>query len=227
MKKLFAALVIFALLCGGSSYWAWASEEKPATRELIIIVKPPPDKEGPKLSSNAYIMPDKMIVWKLSSVGYGDHSDLIDIFKVMDIKGSKKIQIILNNPGGAVFEGMAIAGLLQEKAKSGVEVEVRVYGLAASAATMVLVAGTPGKRFIEANALVMVHELMNFEFLSMKNVSEREKQAQIMRMIQENINRFVVAHTKVSAAELHKMVKDETWLNAQQAVKYGFADEVF
>jgi len=195
------------------------------THKVILLS---PERVGPKMPTFAYMLPDKTFVWKLfAGIGVSDHSDLIDIFKLMEISGSTKLQIVLNNSGGSVFDGMAIAGQIQEKVKSGYTVEVRVYGIAASAATLILVSGSKDHRFVERNSLVMIHELSTFEFLSIKNVSEKEKEVKILRMIQDNLARLMAEMTGMKLEDLKKLCKEETWLTPEQAVRQGFADKVF
>jgi ATP-dependent protease ClpP protease subunit len=221
MKKFFAFLLVLMLLV-----MAMPSGSVAEDNEISVVLKRDKDL-GPKLPSTAFIMPDKTMVYKLlAGIGTGDYSSLVDVFKVMEIVGSKNLQIILNSPGGSVFDGMALAGLIQEKVKSGYEVEIRGYGIIASAATLVMVSGTKGKRILDSNSFFMVHELSTFEFLSYKNVSEREKEAAINRAIQNKLNKFVAGLTGMNVEEFSKLCKEETWLDPARAVQLGFADKV-
>lgn len=224
MKKLLAALIILGLLA--VSPWAWYGYAEAAEGSFTITLEESKD-HGPKLPSNAFVMPDKTAVWKLlSGIGTADYSDLVNIFAVMDVVKSKNLTIILHSPGGSVFDGMALAGLIQEKVKGGYQVEIRGYGIIASAATIVMVSGTKGKRVLDPRAFFMVHELSTFEFLTYKNVSEREKDVKVSRMIQTKIEKFVASMTGMELSAFQKLCKDETWLEPDKAVSLGFADEV-
>jgi ATP-dependent protease ClpP protease subunit len=221
MKKYFYFLFILVFLSVAIPSVITAEDN-----EIAVVFKKDKDL-GPKLPHMAFLMPDKTTVYKLlAGIGTGDYSSLVDIFKVMEIVGSKKLQIILNSPGGSVFDGMALAGLIQEKIKEGYEVEIRGYGIIASAATLVMVSGTKGKRILDSNSFFMVHELSTFEFLTYKNVTEREKEAAINRMIQNKLNKFVAGLTGMGVDEFSKLCKEETWLDPSRAVELGFADKV-
>ena len=220
MKKLFSFLLVLTMLC-----FAVPSASLGVDGNITVTLQES-KKTGPQLPHTSFMMPDKTVVYKLlAGIGTSDYSDLVNVFRFMEIEQSKKLQVILNSPGGSLFDGMALAGLIQEKVKAGYEVEVRGYGIIASAATLIMISGTPGKRYMDPNSLLMVHELSVFEY-SYKNVSSKEKEVAILRFIQSNTNKFVARLTGIDPKKLEELCKEETWLDPARAVELGFADKV-
>lgn len=142
-------------------------------------------------------------------------------FKELD-----QIIIYINSPGGVVSSGVSLAMLLREQEETYKRTIIcKVYGEACSAASIVLAAGTKGHRFISKHGLIMVHELGEFAYGDEK-VQDAEHKAKVMRLMQKNLNEFLVTRILLSAKKLDTLVKDETWIRADKALTYGFVDAV-
>jgi len=176
--------------------------------------------------SNYYLASDTKGVIKVTSgitFTYEQVIDAVNFFKRFKVK---YVVVYLNSPGGDLFEGLAVGQFMRELESKGWTFEVRVNGLAASAASIILAAGSPGKRYMSKYAFLMVHELSVFEFLSYKNVSDKEKEARVLRGIQNDVNSFVAVCTGKTADFIYRIAKDETWVTAEKAVKFGFCGHV-
>jgi len=171
--------------------------------------------------SFCFVSNDTGVIKLTGAISSTEYGALIDAVHVFERKKVKRIKIYLTSPGGDVFAGLAIAGFLSNLS---VPVQIRAYGLVASAAVLVLVAGD--ERLIDRNALVMVHELAVLKFYSYENVTEKEKELEVLKTIQDKIVSFVAERTKTSPEELRKLCKEETWFDAQKALVYGFADRL-
>jgi ATP-dependent Clp endopeptidase proteolytic subunit ClpP len=146
--------------------------------------------------------------------------------KVFDRLKVNKIVIILNSPGGSVFDAIGFTQLMGEQKNKGIIVETRCYGLAASAAAIVISAGTKGHRYIAEGSFMMIHELSSFKFLSVESVSDTEKDAKIKRQIQDEIIAILARNTKLSKESLTSKCREESWFNAKTAIKWGFVDNI-
>jgi enoyl-CoA hydratase/carnithine racemase len=102
-----------------------------------------------------------------------------------------------------------------------ITVETMVDGLAASAATMIMVAGSPAK--VAANSVIMVH---NPWTMAIGNAAEMRKSAETLDTFQNAILATYQWKSPLSAAELTALMDAETWMSAEEAVANGFADEV-
>jgi len=140
-----------------------------------------------------------------------------------DLKGLGEVDTInlhINSPGGSVFDGIAIYQMLvQHKAA----INVYVDGLAASIASVIAMAGD--NIYIPKNAMLMVH---NPWTMAVGNASELRKQADDLDKIGQSMQESYLSKTngKLDQETLQKLLDDETWLSADDAVAYGFADEV-
>lgn len=132
------------------------------------------------------------------------------------------IRVHINSPGGDVFAAIGIANALREQAMSkGRTVETIVDGLAASAATIVMMAGS--KVTVSDNSLVMIH---NPWTIALGNAADMRKQADMLDQVTETIIATYLWHvTELSADDIRALMDAETWMDAADAITYGFATD--
>ena len=190
----------------------------------VFEAEPPP---YPVVSmSYRYFVQNGIGYYLLNGTVSGEFSQFIIASYFFQRYGVKHIVIYLNSPGGEVFEGLGFAQLMLDLQSKGITIEVRCYGLAASAAAIILAAGTLGHRYIADCSFVMVHELWVFKLFSVQSVSQVEKEAETMRKVQNTIIQMLANRTKLSPEELKRRCAAETWISAQQAIEWGFADHL-
>lgn len=130
-------------------------------------------------------------------------------------KTVNQINLRVNSGGGDVFDGISIYNRLkQHKAK----VTAYVDGLAASIASVIILAAD--EVVMGEGALVMIHKPWT---MAMGNSSDLEETIDRLNDVEEQILGIYQRNTKLDRSELRKMVAEETWLDANQAVEYGFA----
>lgn len=161
-----------------------------------------------------------------STITSSEFDNAVFVLQFFKSNGIKQVVIWLNSPGGSVFDALSIAYLLLDYQRDGSIVEVRCYGLAASAAVMILVSGSYGYRYLSKSSFVMVHELSVVKFLEVQSLSSIEKEATVMRKIQSSLIGFLASRTKMSYEDLVNKVKEETWIPADEAIRLGFADKL-
>jgi len=132
----------------------------------------------------------------------------------------KTIRVHINSPGGDVFAALNIANALRAQSDKGRKVETVVDGLAASAATLVMMAGAPVK--VSDNAVVMIHNPWSG---IMGTADELRKQAEVLDTLRDTIVTTYQWHVEMDAKDIKKLMDDETWMDADQAIEMGFADE--
>lgn len=128
------------------------------------------------------------------------------------------ITVEIASNGGDVFAGSEIYSLL--KAYQG-NVTVNIVGLAASAASMIAMAGD--KVNISPTAQLMIHKAWS---MTQGNSDDLNHESQVLDSIDQSIVNAYVAKTGLDADKIMQMMSNETWLNAKQAVDNGFADEI-
>lgn len=135
----------------------------------------------------------------------------------------KTLQVHVNSPGGDVFGAVNIANALRDqRATKGRVVETIVDGMAASAASLIVMAGSPVR--IADNGILMIHDAWT---IAAGNAKEMRKTADVLDKFRDtNIIPTYQWHTPLSAEDVAGLMAEETWMDAQEAVDYGFADEI-
>ena len=132
---------------------------------------------------------------------------------------SGPLTVWINSPGGDVFAASQIYTMLKEY---GDKVTVKIDALAASAASVVAMAGD--EVYMSPPAMMMVHDPST---LAWGNESDMKEAIKVLKEVKESIVNAYEAKTGRSRDELAKLMQDEgTWMNAKKAVELGFADAV-
>lgn len=139
-----------------------------------------------------------------------------------DVKSSLEgmtgdVTVRINSAGGSVFDGFAIYNLLDQY--NG-QVHVKVDALAASAASVIAMAGDTIE--MADNALMMIHDPWT---MAVGGVDEMNKTAELLDKIKGSIVTTYMNKSNLSEDEIIKMMSDETWFSAEEAVNHGFATE--
>jgi ATP-dependent protease ClpP protease subunit len=129
------------------------------------------------------------------------------------------IKVHINSPGGDVFAAINIANALREQQTSkGRSVETIVDGLAASAASIIMMAGKTVT--IADNAMVMIH---NPWTVAMGAAGDMRKAADTLDAIRNTIVATYKWHSEMKDADLVALMDAETWMDADEALANGFA----
>ena len=139
-------------------------------------------------------------------------------FKSELISGSGDITLWINSPGGDVFAASQIYNMLMDYKGN---VTVKIDGLAASAASVIAMAGT--RVLMSPVSQIMVHNPMT---VAIGNAEEISKAIDMLSEIKESIINAYEIKTNLSRDEISKMMDSECWMNAKKAVELGFADEI-
>ena len=124
----------------------------------------------------------------------------------------------LNSPGGDVFAASQIYTMLRNhKGK----VTVKIDGIAASAASVVAMAGD--ETLISPTGYLMIH---NPATIAMGNKADMEKAIDLLDEIKEGIINAYEEKSHLSRAKIAHMMDEETWLNAKKALNLGFVDGI-
>ena len=128
------------------------------------------------------------------------------------------ISVWINSPGGDCIAAAQIYNLLIEHKGN---VTVKIDGIAASAASVIAMAGTTVK--MSPVAMLMIHNPMTIAY---GNTSEMEKAIEMLQEVKESIINAYELKTGLSRNKLSKLMDNETWMDARKAVELGFADEM-
>lgn len=132
--------------------------------------------------------------------------------------GSGNITVWINSPGGDCVAAAQIYNMLMEYKG---DVTVKIDGIAASAASVIAMAGT--KVLMSPVSMLMIHNPMTIAF---GNAGEMEKAIAMLDEVKESIINAYEIKTRMSRAKLSHLMDAETWMDANKAVELGFADDI-
>jgi ATP-dependent Clp protease protease subunit len=140
------------------------------------------------------------------------------LFKNELMSGSGNITVWINSPGGDCVAAAQIYNMLMEYPGN---VTVKIDGIAASAASVIAMAGT--KVCVSPVSMLMIHNPMTFAF---GNTAEMQKAIDMLGEVKESIINAYEIKTGMSRNKISRLMDAETWMNANKAVEMGFADEI-
>ncbi|MGI6633796.1 MAG: head maturation protease, ClpP-related [Christensenellales bacterium] len=174
-------------------FWNWVKDEKSGTRTLYL---------------------DGVI----AEESWFDDDVTPKAFKSDLFAGEGDIVIWLNSPGGDCIAASQIYTMLMDyKGK----VTIKIDGIAASAASVIAMAGTTV--FMAPTALMMVHNPLT---VAIGDSDEMQKAIAMLSEVKESIINAYEIKTGLSRTKLSHLMDAETWLNANKAIELGFADDI-
>lgn len=135
----------------------------------------------------------------------------------------KDIQIYINSPGGSVSAGLGIYDIMQF-----VKCDIATYciGMAASMGSLLLTAGTKGKRYALPHSRVMIHQPLISGHGISGQATDIEIHAREMLRIKDMLTDIYVNHSGNKKDFLHLSMERDHFLSPQQAKEYGLIDHV-
>ena len=134
----------------------------------------------------------------------------------------KDINIYINTPGGSVTDGMAIYDTMNYL-RSDCDVNTFCLGLAASMGTVLLSAGTPGKRFALPHSRIMIHQPTSSATGQAADVTIAAREILRWKRI---INEILAEHTGQPADRLETDSDRDYYMTAEEAKDYGIIDQI-
>ncbi|PCF33154.1 peptidase [Staphylococcus delphini] len=144
-----------------------------------------------------------------------DHTAPKDIIDALPETG-EDIEVLINSGGGDVFSGSEIYTALKDYSGN---VNVKVVGVAASAASIIAMAGD--RIEMSPTAQMMIHNASTTVYGDNRNMGSAAK---MLSSTDKGIANAYIKKTGKSEDEILNLMNDETWMNAQEAVELGFAD---
>lgn len=141
-------------------------------------------------------------------------------------KGIKTVKFFITSPGGSVYHALALYDRLISLKNVGVKTEAYVEGLAASAASMIVLQGIQ-KRYATSNARFLIHEVRRFVMFAQERNTELLEQSKEMNTLTDIVYSILSKRMNKSKKQIHDMINiKEVWLSASEAVKIGLIDSI-
>lgn len=152
---------------------------------------------------------------------WDEEDDCISAKRVMkalkDLKG-KVVNVHINSPGGDVFESIAICNLFKQH---DADINITIDSLAGSGASIIATAGKKVTMF--TNSMQMIHKAWT---CVCGNSDELKKVANDLDKIDSSVKASYKARFAGTDEELDGLIKDESWLTAEECKAFGFCDEI-
>jgi ATP-dependent Clp protease protease subunit len=132
----------------------------------------------------------------------------------------KDISIYINSPGGSVYAGLGIYDTMQF---IGSKVSTICTGIAASMASVLLVAGEKGKRFGLRHSRVMIHQPLGG---MQGQASDMEITVREIVRVKAELYRIIAEHSGKPYEQIEKDSDRDYWMTSEEAVAYGMIDEI-
>lgn len=140
------------------------------------------------------------------------------MFKEELFAGSGPVTIWINSPGGDCIAASRIYAMLMDYRD---DVTVKIDGIAASAASVIAMAGT--KVLMAPTAMMMIHNPATFAW---GDHEDMKKAINMLSEVKESIINAYEIKTGLPRRQLARMMDDETWMNAGKAAELGFSDGI-
>ena len=140
------------------------------------------------------------------------------LFKDELMSGSGNVTVWINSPGGDCVAAAQIYNMLVDYPGS---VTVKIDGIAASAASVIAMAGT--RVLMSPVSMLMIHNPMTVAY---GNTTEMQKAIEMLSSVKDSIINAYEIKTGLSRAKLSHLMDAETWMDANKAVELGFADDI-
>jgi len=132
----------------------------------------------------------------------------------------KDIHVYINSPGGSVTAGLAMYDTMQFLT---CDVNTYCIGICASMGSVLLTAGTKGKRFALPNSHVMIHQVSGG---AQGTAADVERTVEFMYNLKRRLNNILAHHTGKTAEQVEKDADRDNYMSAETAVEYGLVDKV-
>jgi ATP-dependent Clp protease protease subunit len=132
----------------------------------------------------------------------------------------KEIQMYINSPGGHAYAGMAIYDTMQQLSAP---LRTVAVGLTASFGTILLAAGTPGRRYALANATIHMHQPLGG---AQGQATDIQIQAEEVLRLRRNVEEILARHTGRPQEQIRQDIERDVYMPPQAALDYGLVDGV-
>ena len=206
----------------------WDLKIKNSVKPADTPVEPVENQASDKVEAELFLYGDVVETtpvdfWTGEKVD-GDYiaqDEFVQDIRSLKTQGVTDLTVHINSCGGNLYTGSAIHNLLKEMVD---HVTVIIEGIAASAATVIAVAGDTVKMM--KNGLFMIHEPSISGYLDNATAEDAEKLKAMLDAGAESAATAYAEKTGMSVKALRKLMKEETWMTGEEALEKGFVDEL-
>lgn len=170
----------------------------------------------------ADIMTDNRIVYLSGAFTEDKAKDVItQIFKLEAKDPIKDILLLIDSYGGYVHSLLAIHDVMKHLIRC--DVITMGIGKQMSCGQLLLISGEKGKRFVTPNSRVLLHQISSMTY---GKLSDMEIDMAESKKLQEIFEEWIIKYTKINKKILVELMKKDSYMSAEEAVKYGIVDGI-
>lgn len=159
-------------------------------------------------------------LWMNGPIDEQQSFQLISALLYLDSLDCTEITLLIHSTGGSVQEGLTIYDTIRTLKSP---VKTVAVGYVASMASVILSAGTPGRRFALPSSTIMIHEPLVSE-ISYTNVSQVIELGESLKQTKEQINSILAQTTKKDIQIINNDTRQNKYFTAEEAIQYGLID---
>ncbi|MDE7251419.1 MAG: ATP-dependent Clp protease proteolytic subunit [Acetatifactor sp.] len=159
-------------------------------------------------------------LWMNGPIDEQQSFQLISALLYLDSLDCTEITLLIHSAGGSVQEGLTIYDTIRTLKSP---VKTVAVGYVASMASVILSAGTPGRRFAMPSSTIMIHEPLVSE-ISYTNVSQIIELGESLKQTKEQINSILAQTTKKDIQIINNDTRQNKYFTAEEAIQYGLID---
>ena len=177
---------------------------------------------GAILAEAATLLQERRTIFLMEQINVETVNCAIRQMIILDHQSDRPITMVIGSPGGDIQQGLALMDVMQSCRCT---VRTVAVGLAASMASVLLAAGTPGERYCTKHSRVMIHEPLLNSGLSGSCSTIQETAKHILER-KELLNKLLSSFTKRTRKEIEKATAYDHYFSAEEAVAFGLVDHV-
>jgi ATP-dependent Clp protease protease subunit len=197
-----------------------ASPASPSNSYYVPVVIEQDGRGERSFDIYSRLLKDRIIFIGTSIDDYVANSVIAQLLFLQMQDPKKDIHIYINSPGGSVTAGLAMYDTMQFMT---CDVNTYCIGIAASMGSVLLTAGTKGKRFCLPNSHVMIHQVSGG---ASGTASDVERTIGFMFNLKKRLNSILAKHSGHTAEEIERDSDRDNYMAAEQAVEYGLVDKI-
>ena len=166
------------------------------------------------------LMADRIIFLGTDVNDYSSNVIQAQLLYLDSVDSDKDISIYINSPGGQVYSGLAIYDTMQYV---NCDIKTMCVGLAASMASVLLCAGTEGKRFALPHSRIMIHQPLGGAH---GQATDMEIAVNEIKKLKNELYSIISKHSNTPFDDVWADCERDHYLTAEEALNYGMIDEV-
>jgi ATP-dependent Clp protease protease subunit len=179
------------------------------------------NKDNEKLENLSF---SKRVVFLSDPITNESFRSTCEALLALEHEKKQPIHLFIHSTGGSVGSALGIVDTINFMKSRGCIIYTVAIGLCYSCAALVLCAGT--KAYVSSNASLMIHQI-SFKFDGSMTVGEMQVEYKDTERMSEILTKMIVKKTGKSYEVVKEAIKEITYMSAEEAIKFGIADEFF